>query len=171
MVETFPWRHGCVKYGGNAMIDDDLNEPSPKTLCSCAWLDCGRLSCMAGARRSPRCLTGWVCESSFAAATGSPLNEAMDVVRMVLTGQVQREIVALINEHGPFAVGVSGEDAHLFTATQRTGRRRRRIDVDIGYVGDVVDVRTDFVTDLLDDGLIPVISSIGGRSMTTRSTT
>ena len=52
--------------------------------------------------------------------------EAMDVVRMVLVGQVGRELVGLINEHGPYAVGLSGEDARLFTAVRRTGLRRRR---------------------------------------------
>jgi acetylglutamate kinase len=84
----------------------------------------------------------------------------MDIVRMVLTGQVQREIVSLLNDHGPFAVGVSGEDAHLFTAK----RRSAVVDgehVDIGFVGDVAAVRPDFVTTLLADGLIPVVSSVG----------
>jgi acetylglutamate kinase len=86
--------------------------------------------------------------------------EAMDVVRMVLTGQVQREVVALLNAHGPYAVGVSGEDAHLFTAE----RRDVIVDgepVDIGLVGDVVEVRPEFVTRLLDDGLVPVVSTVG----------
>ena len=85
--------------------------------------------------------------------------EAMDVVRMVLTGQVQREVVGLLNAHGPYAVGLSGEDAHLFTAE----RRDVVVDgqpVDIGLVGEVVDVRPDFVVQLLDDGLVPVISSV-----------
>jgi acetylglutamate kinase len=83
----------------------------------------------------------------------------MDVVRMVLTGQVQREVVALLNAHGPYAVGLSGEDAHLFTAE----RRDVLVDgepVDVGLVGDVVEVRADFVEQLLDDGLVPVVSSV-----------
>ena len=78
---------------------------------------------------------------------------------MVLTGQVQREIVGLINAHGPYAVGLSGEDAHVFTAE----RRDAIVDgepVDIGLVGDVVAVAPDFVLGLLDDGLIPVVSSV-----------
>jgi len=84
---------------------------------------------------------------------------AMDVVRMVLTGQVQRELVSLINRNGPFAVGMSGEDAHLFTAT----RRFAEVDgeqVDIGRVGDIVDVRPELVESLLADGFIPVVSSV-----------
>jgi len=98
-------------------------------------------------------------ESRFEGGLRVTTTEAMDVVRMVLTGQVQREIVGLVNAHGPFAVGMSGEDAHLFTAE----RRPAYVDgqpVDVGLVGDVVRVQPDFVTGLLDDGLVPVVSSI-----------
>jgi acetylglutamate kinase len=85
--------------------------------------------------------------------------EAMDVVRMVLVGQVQREIVGLVNQHGPFAVGLSGEDAHLFTAEQRL----LEVDgeqFDLGLVGDVVDVDPGVVQGLVADGRIPVVSSV-----------
>jgi acetylglutamate kinase len=83
----------------------------------------------------------------------------MDVVGMVLVGQVQRELVGLINEHGPLAVGLSGEDASLFTAERRTVTVDGQA-VDIGQVGDVVDVRPEFVVRLLDDGFIPVVSTV-----------
>ena len=85
--------------------------------------------------------------------------EAMDVVRMVLTGQVNREVVGLINQHGPFAVGMSGEDAHLMTAR----RRQATVDgeqVDLGQVGEVESVNPGAVMALLADGRIPVISSV-----------
>jgi acetylglutamate kinase len=85
--------------------------------------------------------------------------EAMDVVRMVLTGQVGRELVGLINQHGPFAVGLSGEDARLFTAV----RRSAVVDgepVDIGQVGDVAEVDTSAVDDLIAAGRIPVVASV-----------
>jgi acetylglutamate kinase len=85
--------------------------------------------------------------------------EAMDVVRMVLVGQVGRELVGLVNQHGPFAVGLSGEDAGLFTA-RRKGVLIDGEDVDIGLVGDVAEVRPDAVHDLLDAGRIPVVSSV-----------
>jgi acetylglutamate kinase len=85
--------------------------------------------------------------------------EAMDVVRMVLVGQVGRELVGLVNEHGPFAVGLSGEDARLFTAV----RRSAYVDgepVDVGQVGDVAAVNVSAVADLIDAGRIPVISTV-----------
>jgi acetylglutamate kinase len=89
--------------------------------------------------------------------------EAMDVVRMVLVGQVGRELVGLINEYGPFAVGLSGEDAKLFTAV----RRHAYVDgeaVDVGLVGDVEHVNVGAVADLIAAGRIPVISTVAPDS-------
>src|SRR5204863_10087975 len=77
--------------------------------------------------------------------------EAMDVVRMVLVGQVGRELVGLINQHGPFAVGLSGEDAGLFTAEKRTALVGGE-EVDIGLVGDVVKVEPSAVLDIVAAG-------------------
>ncbi len=79
-------------------------------------------------------------DSEFRGGLRVTTAETMQVVRMVLVGQVNRDVVALVNEHGPFAVGLSGEDAHLFTAE----RRDALVDgepVDVGLVGDVVDVQ------------------------------
>jgi acetylglutamate kinase len=83
----------------------------------------------------------------------------MDVVRMVLTGQVNRDVVGLINRHGPFAVGMSGEDANMFTAH----RRHAVVDgtpVDIGLVGEIESVDPAAVHALIADGRIPVVSSV-----------
>jgi acetylglutamate kinase len=85
--------------------------------------------------------------------------ETMDIVRMVLVGQVGRELVGLINKHGPYAVGISGEDAQLFTAQ----RRPAIVDgqpVDVGLVGDVVAVNPAAVLDIVDAGRIPVVSTV-----------
>ncbi len=97
--------------------------------------------------------------STFRAGLRVTTPEAMDVVRMVLTGQVGREVVGLINQHGPFAVGISGEDAHLM----RARRLRASVDgepVDLGQVGEVHEVNPGAVAALLADGRIPVISSV-----------
>jgi acetylglutamate kinase len=83
----------------------------------------------------------------------------MDVVRMVLVGQVGRELVGLLNAHGPLAVGLSGEDAGLFTA-RRTGVVVDGDTVDIGLVGEVAEVRPEAVQDLIDAGRIPVVSTV-----------
>ena len=85
--------------------------------------------------------------------------EVMDVARMVLFGQVGRELVGLINSHGPYAVGITGEDAHLFTATRRTVLVEG-VPTDIGLVGDIASVNTSAVLDLVAAGRIPVVSTI-----------
>jgi acetylglutamate kinase len=79
--------------------------------------------------------------------------ETLDVVRMVLVGKVNREIVAAINVHGPLAVGMSGEDGSLLTATQ--------LRPELGFVGEVTDVRVEIVSRLMGEELIPVIATIG----------
>src|SRR5262249_10561412 len=97
--------------------------------------------------------------STFRAGLRVTTPEAMDVVRMVLTGQVNREVVGLINQHGPFAVGMSGEDAHLLTARRLTASVDGE-SVDLGQGGEVESVNPGAVAALLADGRIPVISSV-----------
>jgi len=85
--------------------------------------------------------------------------DMLQVVRMVLVGQVNSDVVGTINAHGPFAVGLSGEDAHLFTAE----RRDALVDgepVDLGLVGEVVQVQPQIVTALLQEAKVPVIATI-----------
>jgi len=79
--------------------------------------------------------------------------ETLDIARMVLVGKVNREIVSAINVHAPLAIGLSGEDAGLITASARHP--------DLGFVGDVADIRPELVLRLLDDDLIPVVATIG----------
>jgi acetylglutamate kinase len=85
--------------------------------------------------------------------------ETIEVVRMVLTGQVTPEVVGLVNEHGPLAVGLSGEDGGLFTA-ERTLATVDGEQVDVGLVGDVVAVDPAPVRALLESGHIPVIATV-----------
>ncbi|MGW7355512.1 acetylglutamate kinase [Streptomyces sp. NPDC054802] len=98
-------------------------------------------------------------EVRFEAGLRVTTPETMDVVRMVLTGQVQRELVGALNAHGPFAVGMSGEDAHTMTAVRRPAWVDGRA-VDIGLVGEVVAVDPGTVRTLLEEGRIPVISPV-----------
>jgi acetylglutamate kinase len=79
--------------------------------------------------------------------------ETLDIARMVLVGKVNREIVSAINVHAPLAVGLSGEDAHLITAEQRSEA--------LGFVGDILAVDPTMVTSLLSQGLIPVVATVG----------
>ena len=165
LAQALPWLkrfHGAtvvIKYGGNAMTDPALKRAFAGDVVFLMLAGLRPVVVHGGGPQISTMLERLGVASEFRGGYRVTTPEAMDVVRMVLTGQVQREIVSLINEHGPYAVGVSGEDAHLFTAT----RRIAEVDgekVDIGQVGDVTGVRPDFVKDLLDDSLIPVISSV-----------
>lgn len=152
-----------VKYGGNAMTDPELQASFASDVLFLRLAGMKPVVVHGGGPQITAMLDALGIESEFAGGYRVTTPAAMDVVRMVLTGQVQRELVSLINRHGPFAVGMSGEDAHLFTAKQRFAY----VDgapVDIGRVGDIVEVRPELVTGLLDDGLIPVVSSIARDS-------
>ena len=138
-LERFHGRTVVVKYGGNAMTDDALKRAFAEDI---VFLRCAGLRPVVvhgGGPQITAMLEQLGVESEFRGGLRVTTPEAMDVVRMVLTGQVQREIVGLVNAHGPYAVGLSGEDAHLFAAE----RRPAYVDgepVDIGLVGDVVRV-------------------------------
>ncbi|WP_422724261.1 acetylglutamate kinase [Kitasatospora purpeofusca] len=95
----------------------------------------------------------------FRAGLRVTTGRTMDVVRMVLVGQVQRSLVGLLNEFAPIALGLTGEDVRLMTAVRRDADDDGR-SIDIGFVGDVVDVNEELLVQLLDSGLVPVISGI-----------
>jgi acetylglutamate kinase len=165
LIEALPWLerfHGrtiVVKYGGNAMTDPALQRSFAEDVVFLHYAGLRPVVVHGGGPQITAHLDRLGVESTFAGGLRVTTPETMDVVRMVLVGQVQREIVGLVNEHGPFAVGVSGEDAHLFTAE----RRDALVDgaaVDIGLVGDVVRVEPGLVAGLLADRRIPVVSSV-----------
>ncbi len=148
-----------VKYGGNAMTDPRLQESFASDVLFLKLAGLRPVVVHGGGPQISGMLDALGIESEFRGGYRVTTPEAMDIVRMVLTGGVQRQLVSLINRHGPFAVGMSGEDANLFTAQ----RRMAVVDgesVDIGQVGDIVAVRPDLVTSLLADGIIPVVSSV-----------
>ena len=165
LAEALPWLrqfHGVtvvVKYGGNAMTDDALKKAFAEDVVFLRLAGLRPVVVHGGGPQISSMLNKLGVPSEFRGGYRVTTAETMDVVRMVLTGQVQRELVALINEHGSWAVGTSGEDAGLF----RAERRDVMVDgvpTDIGFVGDVVEVRPQLISELLDDGLIPVVSTV-----------
>jgi acetylglutamate kinase len=165
LVEALPWLerfHGrtvVVKYGGNAMTDDALREAFAEDVVFLRYAGIRVVVVHGGGPQINAQLDRLGIEPSFAGGLRVTTPETMDVVRMVLVGQVQREIVGLLNAHGPFAVGISGEDARLFTAVRRPAVVDGE-EIDIGLVGDVVSVDAGIVQGLLNDGRIPVVSSV-----------
>ncbi|GGM91226.1 acetylglutamate kinase [Thermopolyspora flexuosa] len=165
LIESLPWLerfHGkivVVKYGGHAMTDEALRKSFADDVVFLRYAGLKPVVVHGGGPQINAHLDRLGIESTFTAGLRVTTPEAMEVVRMVLVGQVNREVVGEINRHGPLAVGMSGEDAHLFTAE----RKHAVVDgekVDIGQVGEIVKVDPGAVRALLDDGRIPVVSSV-----------
>ncbi|KUM99190.1 acetylglutamate kinase [Streptomyces yokosukanensis] len=165
LVETLPWmarHHGktvVIKFGGNAMVDDDLKAAFAMDILCLRHAGLRPVVVHGGGPQISAQLRRLGLESRFEGGLRVTTDETMDVVRMVLAGQVQRELVGLLNAHGPHAVGLTGEDARLMTATKRYAHKDGK-PVDIGRVGEVAHIDTGVVQALIDDGRIPVISSI-----------
>lgn len=165
LAGALPWLkayHGkvvVIKYGGNAMTDETLKRAFAEDIAFLRFAGFRPVVVHGGGPQISTMLDRLGIESEFRGGLRVTTPEAMDVVRMVLVGQVQRELVGLINEHGPLAVGLSGEDAGLFTAEQ-TGTVVDGEEVDLGLVGEVAQVRPEAVLDLIEAGRIPVVSSV-----------
>jgi acetylglutamate kinase len=167
LIEALPWLnrfHGqtvVIKYGGHAMADEALRRGFAEDLVFLRYAGLRPVVVHGGGPQITEQLDRLGVESAFTAGLRVTTPEAMEVVRMVLSGQVNKDIVGLINRHGPFAVGISGQDASIFTAI----RKAAMVDgqpVDIGLVGEIVSTGPQVVETLLADGRIPVVSSVAG---------
>jgi acetylglutamate kinase len=165
LVEALPWLERfrgalvVVKYGGNAMVDETLKKAFAQDIAFLRYAGLRPVVVHGGGPQIKAMLERLGLESEFKGGLRVTTPEVMDVVRMVLTGQVGRELVGLLNQHGPIAVGLSGEDAGLLGAR----RRGTEIDgelVDLGLVGDVESVNPSAVLDILDAGRVPVVSTV-----------
>lgn len=164
LAEVLPWLkhlHGkivVVKYGGHAMIDDNLRRAFAADMVFLRNCGIRPIVVHGGGPQISAMLKRLNIPSEFMGGFRVTTPEVLDVARMVLFGHVGRELVNLINAHGPYAVGITGEDARLFTATRRSVMVDG-VPTDIGLVGDVQSVNTAAVLDLINQR-IPVVSSI-----------
>jgi acetylglutamate kinase len=158
-LARFHGRTVVIKYGGNAMTDETLQAAFAEDVVFLRYVGIRPVVVHGGGPQITAHLHRLGVESVFTGGLRVTTPDTMQVVRMVLVGQVNRDLVGLVNAHGPFAVGLSGEDAHLFTA-ERRGAFVDGEEVDVGQVGDVVDVRPDAVQALLGDGRIPIVATV-----------
>ena len=165
LAHALPWLkkyHGkviVVKYGGNAMTDETLKRAFAEDIVFLRLAGFKPVVVHGGGPQISHMLDRLGIESEFRGGLRVTTPETMEVVRMVLTGQVGRELVGLLNQHGDLAVGLSGEDGGLFTA-QKTMPVIDGVETDIGLVGEVVGVRPEAVQDLIEAGRIPVVSTV-----------
>jgi acetylglutamate kinase len=165
LVEALPWlksfsgRTVVVKYGGNAMISPELQTAFAEDIVFLRYAGVRVVVVHGGGPQITAHLDRLGVASEFRGGYRVTTPETMQVVRMVLVGQVNSDVVGTINAHGPFAVGLSGEDAHLFTAE----RRDVLVDgqpTDLGLVGEVIDVQPAILRALLDEGKVPVVATV-----------
>jgi len=180
LAGALPWLrrfHGStvvVKFGGNAMVDSELTAAFAEDIVFLRLAGLRPVVVHGGGPQINAMLEKLGVESEFRGGLRVTTPEVMSVVEMVLTGQVQREIVRDINEHGPLAVGMGGEDGGLLNGV----RKQATVDgdsVDIGLVGEITEVRPEPIVALLDQGLIPVISTVargeGGETLNVNADT
>ena len=165
LVEALPWlkrfsgRTIVVKYGGHAMTSPELQRAFAEDVVFLRYAGVRVVVVHGGGPQITAHLDRLGIASEFRGGLRVTTPETVQVVRMVLVGQVNSDVVSLVNAHGPFAVGLSGEDAQLFTAE----RRDALVDgqpVDVGLVGEVVDVQPTVVRALLDEGKVPVVATV-----------
>jgi acetylglutamate kinase len=165
LIEALPWLERfrgavvVVKYGGNAMVDPELKKAFAADMVFLRHVGLKPVVVHGGGPQISAMLDRLGMSSEFRGGLRVTTAESVDVVRMVLVGQVGQELVGLINHHGPYAVSMSGADARLLTAVRRPAMVNG-LPVDVGLVGDVADVDESAVADLIAAGRIPVISTV-----------
>jgi acetylglutamate kinase len=165
LIESLPWLMAfrdeiiVVKFGGNAMVSEELTRAFAQDMVYLRTVGIKPVVVHGGGPQITAMLDRLGIASEFKGGYRVTTPEAMDVVRMVLTGQVSRSLVTDINEHAPLAQAISGEDAGLFVG-ERRGVLIDGVEEDLGLVGDVVDVNPEPVLAQLADGRIPIVSSI-----------
>ena len=169
LIDALPWLerfHGkivVVKFGGNAMVSPELSRAFAADIVFLRYAGIRPVVVHGGGPQISAHLDRLGIRSEFRAGLRVTTPETMEIVRMVLVGQVNGDVVNAINDHGPFAVGLSGEDGGLFTAV----RRRTEIDgeaIDLGQVGDIASVDPGTVRELLDAGRVPVVATVARGS-------
>ncbi|MEG1834513.1 MAG: acetylglutamate kinase [Oscillospiraceae bacterium] len=144
-----------IKYGGNAMINEDLQDAVMTDIVLLTSVGVNVVLVHGGGPEISDMLKKIGKESHFVEGLRYTDEETIDVVQMVLAGKVNKHLVQLLNKHGGKAIGLCGLDGDMIKAEKHK-------EVDVGFVGDIIDVNTDIINDVISKGYIPVISTVGG---------
>ena len=165
-IQRFTGKTIVIKYGGNAMESEELKNSFARDIVLMKTVGINPVVVHGGGPQIGDLLKRLNIESNFIEGMRVTDTQTMDVVEMVLGGQVNKDIVNLINQHGGSAIGLTGKDAGLIKARQlKVTRSTPGMDkpeiIDIGHVGDVVEINTKLINRLVSDDYIPVIAPIG----------
>ena len=165
-IRRFAGKTLVVKYGGNAMESDELKTSFARDIVLMKAVGIHPVVVHGGGPQIGDLLKRLSIESHFIDGMRVTDAQTMDVVEMVLGGQVNKDIVNLINQHGGQAIGLTGKDAQLIKAkklkvSRQTPDMTQPEIIDIGHVGEVVDVNVELINMLVAGDFIPVIAPIG----------
>ena len=156
-IQQFTGKIAVVKYGGAAMIDDHLKACFAQDISLLYHLGLKLIIVHGGGKEITSLAEKLNIHTEFVAGQRVTTSEMLDVVRMVLAGKINKEIVGNLNRQNVNAVGISGQDGHLLKCRKHYLEDGQ----DIGWVGEIIDVNTDILKKMFDDGIIPVIAPIG----------
>lgn len=164
-IRRFAGKTFVIKYGGHAMSDERLKASFALDVIMLKSLGINTVIVHGGGPQINETLKRYGIVSEFVRGMRVTDSETMAVVEMVLVGQVNKEVVGYLNQHGGKAVGLCGKDGNLLLTKKLLqevpGEGGTLEQVDIGYVGDVVKVNTDLIKALEQGGYLPVIAPVG----------
>ena len=165
-IQQFTGKTFVVKFGGNAMVDDELKTSFARDIVLMKLVGINPIVVHGGGPQIGKLLEKLSIESRFVDGMRVTDSATMDVVEMVLGGSVNKEIVSLINQNGGLAIGITGKDGNLIKA-KKMSVKKQSADlkapeiIDIGHVGEVASINVDMLNDLTKSNFIPVVAPIG----------
>ena len=156
-IQKYVGKTVVVKYGGNAMINNDLKDAVMSDIVLMQLVGINVVLVHGGGPEISAMLKKIGKESQFVGGMRVTDEETIDIVQMVLAGKVNKDLVQLLEHHGGRAVGLCGLDGGMLTA-----EKLRSNEGDLGYVGRIVDVNTDIIIDATRNGYVPIISTVAG---------
>jgi len=165
-IQRFQGKTVVIKYGGNAMVDDQLKASFARDIVLLKTVGINPVVVHGGGPQIGSLLEKLNIKSEFVNGMRVTTSETMDVVEMVLGGLVNKDIVSLINQAGGKSFGMTGKDAHSIKARKLKVMRdspdlKKSEIIDIGHVGEVESIDKSFINWMSDGGYIPVIAPIG----------
>jgi acetylglutamate kinase len=154
-IKAYHGKTVVIKYGGGAMVNDSLKESIASDIVLMKLVGISPVIVHGGGPDITAFMNRLDLPVQFVGGLRKTDAQTMEVVKMVLVGKINKELVSRINQHGRMAVGLSGDDAGLIMARKKTH------EPDLGFVGDVDSVNGRLLADLIKDGYVPVIASIG----------
>ncbi len=152
-IQEYAGKVVVIKYGGNAMVNEELKDSVMRDIVLLSLIGVKVVLVHGGGPEITEMLNKIGKKSEFVNGLRVTDKETVDIVQMVLAGKVNKSLVSLIENKGGSAIGLSGMDGHLITATVKNPK--------LGFVGEITEVNVRPILDVLDKGYIPVVSTVG----------